>query len=805
MIVLFFIAGFTILCGLGWFFVIYLPEHKKKDDNPEVKPTEPMNGDPSVLVPDEPDEPEIPEDPSINEPIDEPIDEPEIPDTSNNTQESDNGDPSVFLPPDEPDPVEDPSEGQDEDPIDGPSDDFDNPLSDEIVENELWNYLEAFKDIATITKGTKTYDYFFELFKEAIMQYFYHRSFNSIPSVVNKENFPTLYEFGEEGSSDKAIDTLVGWLFALQLAELKPSKKTSIFKIGYELGGYDKYSNIYGYKFAYDPNLMRIVAAAIYAAMRGTIHPDVDAMRSEIGGTRYSKTLEKLNENSREAVGENDFFTDFREFLPTAPGPYAPSYKTRPDNTYPGEEKDENKNLKVDRDVHEMVVERYNLDNDEFYQETVQAIADKEADKEHLFGPNRVTDHFHFHPVFGKNTIEIELDPDGDLGDFVTLALSVSSRSRGIMQGTSTTPKQYGRLRPGCSWKQEAKKNSSDDDRRNILTNIEIEDGDGSPTGYYDKKGNWVYKDAISSPAEFEESQKNALWANSYPSGHSSGIIGGAMVLIELMPERADLILKAANQYAVNRTIARYHWTSDTLNGRVLGTATNAVAHAAKDYDELLAKCKKEIEKTEEDAPIIAEILGSNPGSFTYAFGGSECTCTADKAVKSADRKCHRYRSPVMTVSETVSYRIEAPAGYDISVNGPNGSTEGTFLANVNYVIYCAALPAGEERFAKIILSNSSGTKVINYRLWSPSFTVNYKNETGSPISGVQCRVMHEDGIERMSTYKWTISAGKEKSDAWIDNDRKTITSVTDVTVSGKTVKFEVKDLNTSSVTVTIK
>ena len=86
------------------------------------------------------------------------------------------------------------------------------------------------------------------------------------------------------------------------------------------------------------------------------------------------------------------------------------------------------------------------------------------------------------------------------------------------------------------------------------------------------------------------------MWANSYPSGHSSGIWGGAMVLMELMPERADKIMAAANMFAVNRTIARYHWNSDTVNGRVLGSTTNAVSHASIDYDELLNKAKKEIE-----------------------------------------------------------------------------------------------------------------------------------------------------------------------------------------------------------------
>jgi hypothetical protein len=242
-----------------------------------------------------------------------------------------------------------------------------------------------------------------------------------------------------------------------------------------------------------------------------------------------------------------------------------------------------------------MIVEKYNLNVMEHCQETVQAIADKELDCRHLLGKNMRTDHYQFHPTFGVDTIGIELPNEGSIAIIMSQAITASSASRGILQSANVSPKQYGRLRPGCSWSQEAKKNSSTDDRRNILTNFEIEDGDGSPTGYYDKNGNWVYKDAIKSPADFEEQQKNLLYANSYPSGHSSGIMGAAMVLIELMPDRADRILRAANQYVINRTIARYHWTSDTINGRVLGTFTNAVAHAASNYDDMLKDAKKEI------------------------------------------------------------------------------------------------------------------------------------------------------------------------------------------------------------------
>ena len=469
--------------------------------------------------------------------------------------------------------------------------DDDKPKYDE----EFESYIGKYSQFTKIERESYTYKWFYELFREAKSQLRIDTC-HGLPILLKKENFPTLYEWGDRGDAQKAQDTMIGWLFSLQLAELKPYYRADIFKVGYEMGEYDRYTNIYGWKFGYDPNIMRILAGAIYPAMKGYCKPVTETLRREVEGTRYNSTLQQLyDNNSRDNVAPNAFFTDFRGFMPTAPAPYAPSYSKREDRTYPNEERDEFDNLKIDRQIHEMIVEAYNLNQPEHYQEVVQAIADKEVEAKHLFGKNRETKNYKFHPVFGEDTIGMELPDEGTLASFAYLAFRTGSSSRGIMQSATVNPVQYGRLRAGCSWNQEAKKNSSSDDRRNILTNFEIEDGDGSPTGYYDKNGNWAYMDNIHNPEEYEEYQKNALYANSYPSGHSSGIFCSAMLLMELLPNKTDKILKAANQYAVNRTIARYHWTSDTLNGRVLGSATNAICHAAGDYYDMLNKIKKEL------------------------------------------------------------------------------------------------------------------------------------------------------------------------------------------------------------------
>lgn len=455
-----------------------------------------------------------------------------------------------------------------------------------------------FEQIVSIGRDTENYKYMYALYQEARHQVQRIPSENGIPQLLKEENFPTLYEWGDEHDQQKAFDTLVGWLFAMHIASLRPFDRTALGKLGYELGGYDRYDDVYGYTLDGDPFIMRSVAGVVFAAMRGVLMPDDDVLRDEIGGTTYDKTLKELGSGTRDDVSPESFFTDLRAFMPTAPGPFAPGYTTRPDNTYPTEPRDSYNNLQTDRDVHEAIVSSYNLDNEAHRQEVIQAIADKEGDQHHLFGKNRRTEHYEFHPVFGTDTIGIELSDDDELAAFASVCFSAMSSARGILQSANVNPKQYGRLRPGCSWSQEALKNSQSDDRRNVLVEVAIEDNDGcketpNTYGHYNQEGYWVYTQTERD--QYAESQKNALYANSYPSGHSAGIMGVALMLIELFPQMADVILRAANQYAVNRTIARYHWTSDTINGRVLGIWQFAVAHAAADYDATLKRIRQTV------------------------------------------------------------------------------------------------------------------------------------------------------------------------------------------------------------------
>ena len=459
---------------------------------------------------------------------------------------------------------------------------------------ELVVVLEKFGEVVEVHTDSLTYKHLLSMAWEAYNQYYNNKSVNELPMLVNEDLFPVVYDyFGDRRDEYAAFLTMMGWMIGLQLSELAPQHRNSLLKIGYEVGGHTMQCPFFEWEFRSDPNVMRIIAGALYNALRSRQQPDFDAMRQEVGGKKYGQTLAEIYDaEPRKHVTDDAFYIDLRRFMASAPGPYAPGYQDRSglNQTIP-DEKTDNGCLKMDMHIHQLITEAYNLPD----QTAVQAIADKDAENSHLFGEDRQDIHgYDFTAVFGWQTIGMRLPTEGKLPALVSLMLKIGSSARGILQHAdkSLGAMEYGRLRPGCSWEKETTKHSTKDDRLNVLTCFDIEDNDGNPTGYYDRQGNWVYPSQVKSAKDYEELQKRTLYANSYPSGHSSGIMSAALTLIELFPNKADVILRAANHFAMNRTVARYHWTSDTIQGRVLGTAINAVCHAAKDYFELV----KEIE-----------------------------------------------------------------------------------------------------------------------------------------------------------------------------------------------------------------
>jgi len=511
--------------------------------------------------------------------------------------------------PQEPTPTEEPKEEpKEEEPKEEPVLQEPAPVVKETPRKAFSECLDAFKEYVLIPDCSVVKGFLEAIYMEASYQ-FGLESCNGLPLLYKKENFPNVYDiYGGKRDESAAFNSMMGWMFALLLMELKPKKRNQIGKIGYELGGYNYNSPTFGYEFKSCPNTARLVGSMILAAMLGKKNPDLRVMSAEVVGTTYPsglsyyidqglshlKTSDDIQKN---VVSKSGFYLDFRQFLPSSAGPYDAKYKNRPANIM-SDAKDEYLNTEMDRKIHEFIVETYNLDNPdpEIHQRVVQAIADKEQSVNHLFGSNKKVGEYEFHCVFGKDTIGRKIKADGGVANLAWSIQAIATYFRLILQNKVDSPAYYGRLRPGCDWTEEKKKNSSTDDRRNILVDITIEDNDGekeSSFGYYNSDGIWVHTQVERD--KFAEEQKNHLGANSYPSGHSSGIWCVAMTLAELMPDKADLIMKEANEFAVNRTVTRFHWTSDTIFGRVLGSVANAMCHATTDYTTLLKIARKEI------------------------------------------------------------------------------------------------------------------------------------------------------------------------------------------------------------------
>ena len=66
----------------------------------------------------------------------------------------------------------------------------------------------------------------------------------------------------------------------------------------------------------------------------------------------------------------------------------------------------------------------------------------------------------------------------------------------------------------------------------------------------------------------------------SYPSGHSALGFAWALMMTELMPDRAQALMERGYQFGRSRVICGVHWTSDVESGRLLAAGVVAQAHA---------------------------------------------------------------------------------------------------------------------------------------------------------------------------------------------------------------------------------
>ena len=83
----------------------------------------------------------------------------------------------------------------------------------------------------------------------------------------------------------------------------------------------------------------------------------------------------------------------------------------------------------------------------------------------------------------------------------------------------------------------------------------------------------------------------------SYPSGHTAIGWTWALILAELFPEQADIILVRGQEFGISRNVCNVHWHSDVVAGRMIGDAVMARLHTNNDFLMDMITAKAEIQK----------------------------------------------------------------------------------------------------------------------------------------------------------------------------------------------------------------
>ena len=100
-----------------------------------------------------------------------------------------------------------------------------------------------------------------------------------------------------------------------------------------------------------------------------------------------------------------------------------------------------------------------------------------------------------------------------------------------------------------------------------------------------------LYGEACCTPDEEPALRNNGA----YPSGHAAIGWAWALILAELVPERANALLARGYEFGQSRVICGVHWQSDVDAGRLVGSAVVARLHADPVFVAQLVEAKKEI------------------------------------------------------------------------------------------------------------------------------------------------------------------------------------------------------------------
>ena len=101
------------------------------------------------------------------------------------------------------------------------------------------------------------------------------------------------------------------------------------------------------------------------------------------------------------------------------------------------------------------------------------------------------------------------------------------------------------------------------------------------------------------------EDEEDLRGDGSYPSGHTAIGWGWALILAELVPDRAEAILGRGRAYGESRNVCNVHWYSDVVAGRLVGAAAVARLHADEDFVAAMDSAAAEVASLRAGAPAV--------------------------------------------------------------------------------------------------------------------------------------------------------------------------------------------------------
>lgn len=94
----------------------------------------------------------------------------------------------------------------------------------------------------------------------------------------------------------------------------------------------------------------------------------------------------------------------------------------------------------------------------------------------------------------------------------------------------------------------------------------------------------------------YPKDQEKLRKDGSYPSGHSAYGWAWALILAEMVPDKADAIIQRGYQFGQNRIVCGMHWQSDVNAGRVIAAAVVAQLHNNADFRAQFGAAQKEVQ-----------------------------------------------------------------------------------------------------------------------------------------------------------------------------------------------------------------